>query len=130
MTKLATAQQKLDRAVAILDCARYRELGKSLRSFAAKNYPAGTVVKIARPGGYFLQGFSHFPEDACPNHQLPVTLENGNVWWYDLDAITAIPRSEWEPWVKREHRKRALRRARLYKVFCKAKAQRDILITK
>ena len=113
MTKLELAQQKLEHATAVLMCRQYRQIGESLRAFSAKNYPAGTVVQVARPSGYFLQGFSHFPEDACPNDQLPVTLENGNVWWYGLETITIPEKSTWEPWVKREHRKLALRRTKL-----------------
>ena len=107
MTKLELARQKVEHAFAILDCTRYRELGESLRHFAAANYPAGTVVQVAQPNNSFLQGFSHFPEDDCSPDQLPVTLCNGNTWWYGLDTISVPLRSAWEPWVKREHRNRA-----------------------
>ena len=39
-------------------------------------------------------------------------LCNDNVWWYPLEGIQLAPKSQWEPWVRRMHRKLAAQKTK------------------
>ena len=60
----------------------YRRAEQALRLFRQSNYPTGTLVNV---DAVKYHGPGTVAADSLrPVTQIPVKLENGNVWFYDL----------------------------------------------
>lgn len=60
----------------------YRRAEQALRLFRQANYPTGKAV-IVDAEKYHGQGIVD-ADSLCPITKIPVRLENGNVWYYDM----------------------------------------------
>lgn len=60
----------------------YRKATCALRRFRAETFPTGSRVRVDAVN---YEGFGVVDADSrCPITHLPVKLQNGNVWYYDL----------------------------------------------
>lgn len=67
---------------------RWREMTRLLREWKDSEFPIGSMVYVDCPR---YQGYGLVTADSgCRDENLPVRLENGNVWWYPVDACTRI----------------------------------------
>lgn len=69
--------------------ASYRATVAALHAYRMERYKSGQFVRVndARFRGI---GMVSAYSSEVPPHKLPVRLENGNVWWYDLESIVEI----------------------------------------
>ena len=83
----------------------FRAIAEDLRRFRQTWYPAGKVVQV-ECGQFKGYGITAGQDDSAPADQLPVRLENGNVWWYPIECCClrmGDKDSERLPaWIKRE----------------------------
>lgn len=67
---------------------RWRETTRLLREWKDSEFPIGSMVYVDCPR---YRGYGLVTADSeCRDENLPVRLENGNVWWYPVDACTRI----------------------------------------
>jgi len=84
--------------------ASYHLAVKLLHEYRMARYKRGQFVRVndARFKGVGIVGVY---SSEIPPYKLPVLLENGNTWWYDLESIVEIVAPKDAP--------RSLRRAKL-----------------
>ncbi len=76
----------------------FRRAESKLTAARAEMFPHHSIVRVDNPRfrGFGVVALDH----SCGPDQLPVILENGNIWWYD---ITTCEREDGvvPDWVKR-----------------------------
>ena len=68
---------------------QFRMSQRGLADYKARHFPMGTPVMVDCPrytGPGVVDG-----DSGCPPDKVPVTLGNGNVWWYPIEALTLAP---------------------------------------
>ena len=82
----------------------YREHRDRLREAIDREYPFGAVVKVDH-GNFHGIGIVTRTSD-CPLDCLPVLVESGNVWYYELETIEyRIPNVySWPRWIRDQKR--------------------------
>lgn len=78
----------------------YRQHRSRLRDVRDAEFKTGKPVRVRRDSGHDLYGLIA-SDESCPLTQLPVTLENGNTWWYELADCHAVRRDDCPPWLQR-----------------------------
>lgn len=65
---------------------RWREMEQSIREWKRKAFPHRCIVKVNcdRYKGYGVV----IASSECETDKLAVMLENGNTWWYPVEACT------------------------------------------
>ena len=66
----------------------WREASKALKAWRALEFPSGTVVKVNCPR-FTGQGIVDSQSEVAAD-LLAVRLENGNVWWYPVEACSVV----------------------------------------
>lgn len=77
-----------------------RTAGIQLQELKAAEFPRGCLVYVRAPRytGYGIASI----EDGCPPDQLPVRLENENVWWYPVECCSRVRDFKPVPhWIRR-----------------------------
>ena len=67
---------------------RWHELTRLIREWKDSEFPIGAVVYVDC-AQYKGHGIVSADRD-CRDDRLPVRLQNGNVWWYPVEACTRI----------------------------------------
>ena len=73
----------------------------------SRPFKQNAVVSVKAPSytGYGLVNWHDKYPEHPPANKLPVVLENGNTWWYDLATIAAATDiSQWPGWIRRQKR--------------------------
>jgi hypothetical protein len=73
----------------------------------SRPFKQNAVVSVKAPSytGYGLVNWHDKYPEHPPANKLPVVLENGNTWWYDLATIAAATdTSQWPGWIRRQKR--------------------------
>lgn len=82
--------------------AIYRETGRLLERDREQLFPRGCVVRVEH-NRFTGLGLVAYSED-CPLDQLPVLLESGNIWWYELETCQRVrDPGLWSIWI-RQHK--------------------------
>lgn len=74
---------------------RYRTAKVELLQRNRLAFPLSSVVAVACPQ-YTGPGIVTM-EDGCPPDKVPVRLENGNVWWYPVEACKRVVLTDSKP---------------------------------
>lgn len=64
----------------------FREASADLLLVKAQTFPVRSWVQVSCPGRYVGPG--QVMQDSEPADQLAVRLDNGNTWWYPIEACT------------------------------------------
>lgn len=87
--------------------ATFRESRDGLQTFVDQRFPVGCVVRVDNPRFHGIGEVRG--SDECPPDKLPVLVESGNTWWYELETIVErVPVREWPRWI-RQSKLRSLR---------------------
>jgi hypothetical protein len=66
----------------------YHEVVSKVEEWKARHLRPGMFVKVNdtrfRGHGFIVMN------SGCPVHEVPVKLENGNVWWYPVESLTPV----------------------------------------
>tara|TARA_R110002049_G_scaffold59417_1_gene160660 strand:+ start:2861 stop:3286 length:426 start_codon:yes stop_codon:yes gene_type:complete len=79
---------------------QYRALKRAIESELDRVFPFECVVRVSNPSFHGVGIVAR--NDACPAHKLPVLVESGNVWFYEIETIDerlTRPR-DWPVWVR------------------------------
>lgn len=80
--------------------ATFRECGQQLQALADERFPVGCIVRVDSPRFHGIGEVRG--NDDCPLDKLPVLVESGNTWWYELETIVErVPVREWPDWIRR-----------------------------
>ncbi len=69
--------------------ASYHAAVKALHEYRTARYKSGQFVRV-HDGRFKGVGMVCAYSSEIPPTKLPVRLENGNTWWYDLESIVEI----------------------------------------
>jgi hypothetical protein len=87
--------------------ATFRECGQQLQAVVDERFPVGCIVRVNNPRFHGIGEVRG--SDDCPLDKLPVLVESGNTWWYELETIIErVPVAQWPRWV-RQSKLRTLR---------------------
>lgn len=76
----------------------FRHAEKKMREARDAEFAPGRAVRVISAR---FNGFGWIVRDSgCPLDQLPVQLENGNVWWYPLEDCTLARRENCPAWLQ------------------------------
>ncbi len=80
--------------------ATFRECGQQLQAWADERFPVGCIVRVDNPRFHGIGEVRG--NDDCPLDKIPVLVESGNTWWYELDTIVErVPVRKWPVWIRR-----------------------------
>lgn len=79
---MSTPRPPGTQALALVD--GYRNFAEALKQFRETKFKIGERVSVDA-GRYRGPGIVA-SDSSCPPDQLPVRLENGNVWWYPIEC--------------------------------------------
>lgn len=71
--------------------ANWSTMQDQMAKFRRAFFPLGTLVMV---NCVKFQGFGTVAAGACAPNQLPVLLDNGNVWFYDISDCEPAPEAE------------------------------------
>lgn len=94
---------------------KYRDWLKEARD---AEFKIGKPVRVRRDSGQDLHGLIAYDE-SCPLTQLPVKLENGNTWWYELADCYNVRRDDCPAWLQRVLKKDSVVSVRALKAHMK-----------
>ena len=100
----------------------FRQFQSDLRTLADEKWPVGCIVRVDNPRFHGIGEVRG--SDECPADKLPVLVESGNTWWYELETIVErVPVPLWPRWI-RQSKLRSLRNASETKRIMAAAATR------
>lgn len=91
----------------------FRRVCQWLRAYSESRFPRDSVVRVDNPK---FKGYGVVvAHDECPPDCLPVVVESGNAWFYELETISfREPRiNRWPRWIRDLKLRQKLRRQRL-----------------
>ncbi|MEK0451176.1 MAG: hypothetical protein RL088_3444, partial [Verrucomicrobiota bacterium] len=81
LSKPTSAEEPRDEGLSSGDLlARYRAVCEELEAYRIRRFPRRSFVHVEGVGVGVVVA-----TDGCPPHKIPVLVESGNVWFYELD---------------------------------------------
>lgn len=71
----------------------YRKAAKELAEWKSVTFQSGAIVEVNHPRCHSY-GLVEI-KDGTPTDKLAVKLENGNVWWYEVECCRLTTKAEW-----------------------------------